>query len=182
AGQVALTRNDPVINFNWGYSSPDSSLPADNFSVRWSRTVNFSPGLYRFTADFDDGLRFYVDGGLVLNEWSDAASVRTRTIDLSLNGSRQLVVEYYDRTGNAQVNFSWELIPATATPTGTLTPSPSATATGTATGTGTATPTDVSTTTPTLTLTHTPTGTSTQTPTATLTATATITMTATITP
>ncbi|MCB0180790.1 MAG: hypothetical protein KDI62_21345 [Anaerolineae bacterium] len=182
AGQVALTRNDPVINFNWGYSSPDSSLPADNFSVRWSRTVNFSPGLYRFTADFDDGLRFYVDGGLVLNEWSDAASVRTRTIDLSLNGSRQLVVEYYDRTGNAQVNFSWELIPATATPTGTLTPSPSATATGTATGTGTATPTDVSTTTPTLTLTHTPTGTSTETPTATLTATATITMTATITP
>ncbi|MCB0163558.1 MAG: hypothetical protein KDI79_04980 [Anaerolineae bacterium] len=186
AGQVTLTRNDPVINFNWGFSSPDSSLPADNFSTRWSRTVHFAPGLYRFTADFDDGLRFYVDGGLVLNEWTDTTSLRTRTIDLSLNGSRQLVVEYYDRTGSAQVQFGWELIPATATPTGTLTPSPSPTATGTATGTATATATDVSTTTPTptltLTLTPTLTDTPTQTPTAILTATATLTVTATISP
>ncbi|MCB0212748.1 MAG: hypothetical protein KDJ52_25620 [Anaerolineae bacterium] len=171
-GDVALTRNDPVINFNWGFSSPDSALPADNFSTRWSRMVNFSPGLYRFTTEFDDGLRFYVDGSLVLNEWSDATSLRNRTIDLSLNGSRQLVVEYYERTGSAQVRFNWELIPPTATATNTATP----------TGTTTSTPTGTTTATPTLTVTHTPTNTATHTPTATLVATGTVTSTATITP
>ncbi|MCB0195037.1 MAG: hypothetical protein KDJ65_24020 [Anaerolineae bacterium] len=187
-GDVALTRNDPVINFNWGFSSPDSALPADNFSTRWSRTVNFSPGLYRFTAEFDDGLRFYVDGSLVLNEWSDATSLRNRTIDLSLNGSRQLVVEYYERTGSAQVRFNWELIPPTATatntatPTGTITGTPTGTPTTTATSIAPSTPTGTTTATPTLTVTHTPTSTATHTPTATLVATSTVTVTVTITP
>ena len=40
-GTPVLVRNDPAINFNWGSGSPDPLVPADNFSARWTRTLNF---------------------------------------------------------------------------------------------------------------------------------------------
>src|SRR5919202_2777710 len=32
-----FVRDDPEINFDWGTGSPNPSVPADNFSVRWKR-------------------------------------------------------------------------------------------------------------------------------------------------
>ncbi|MCA9956409.1 MAG: hypothetical protein KC434_16890, partial [Anaerolineales bacterium] len=48
-GSPTLVRDDANINFNWGSGIPDNGLPADNFSVRWTRTINFPAGSYRFT-------------------------------------------------------------------------------------------------------------------------------------
>jgi hypothetical protein len=123
-GAPTLVRNDSVIDFNWGAGSPDFSIPVDNFSARWSRSLYFENGIYRFTAQVNDGLRFYVDGTSVLNEWSDTTQGRTVTVDLSLTGQHWLVVEYYERIGNASVRFRWDRITATAVPT---TPAPDAT-------------------------------------------------------
>src|SRR5688500_5753363 len=33
---LALTRVDPAIDFEWGASSPGGNVPADNFSARWT--------------------------------------------------------------------------------------------------------------------------------------------------
>lgn len=167
AGDPTIVRNDPVINFNWGLNAPDSALPANNFSVRWTRSINFSEGLYRFTTEFNDGIRFYIDGSLVLSEWSDTPVAKTRTIDLNLNGFRQLRVEYYDSSGNAEIKFDSEKLPPTTTPSPTASPTTTVTATGTATSPATSTSTATST--------ATPTGTATTTATTTTTATATVT-------
>ena len=43
---------------------------------------------YRFYAQADDGIRAYVDGRAVLNEWHSATG-RVYTFDLSLDGARQ---------------------------------------------------------------------------------------------
>ena len=43
-GDPALVRNDPEINFTWGPGAPASGFPADNFSVRWTRTATFEEG------------------------------------------------------------------------------------------------------------------------------------------
>src|SRR5688572_15539530 len=53
-----LTRVDPTINFNWGTGSPDPTVGADTFSVRWTGRV--SPRYsetYRFYTTSDDGVR-----------------------------------------------------------------------------------------------------------------------------
>lgn len=178
-GASARTRNDPSINFNWGFGSPDSALPNDNFSARWTRSFVFENGLYRFTAEFNDGMRFYLDGSLVFNEWSDSPTARTRTFDLNLNGRHWLQVEHYDRTGEAVARFRWEQFTPTPTSTFTVTPTPSATATGTPTVTLTPTPsaTPTATTSPTAPPTNTPTPTGTLTPTPTPTGTLTPTIT-----
>ena len=59
-GPVHTTRGDARINFDWGYESPLDGLNQDEFSVRWSRSLQLPAGDYRFTATVDDGVRLLV--------------------------------------------------------------------------------------------------------------------------
>ncbi|HKZ84735.1 MAG TPA: PA14 domain-containing protein [Anaerolineae bacterium] len=204
SGNPALTRNDKAIDFNWQGGSPAPGLPMDGFSARWSRQLSFEPGVYRFVAISDDGVRITVDGRLVLNEWHDSAGNTPYTADVSLGGAHQVVVEYFENGGLARLSVVWQRLPTptaratpTQTPTATATSTPTtAPATPSATPTVSVTPTATATqappsATPTATATQTPpsvtpTATATQTPpsetpTATATATQTPTPTATAT-
>ena len=108
SGNPALTRNDANIDFNWDKSAPAAGLPADGFSVRWTRTLAFEGGLYRFRAVVDDGARIYVDGALVIDAWKDGAR-REVTGDVTLaKGNHTVVVEYYEATGDAFAQVRWE--------------------------------------------------------------------------
>ncbi len=181
-GSPVAIRNDQTIDFDFGIYGPIAGMPNDNFSIRWTRDYNFDPGIYRFYARADDGIRFYAGGTLSIDRWSDSAGTDVHSVDLPLSGQSSLVVEYYDRTGNANIKFWWERV-ATPTPTVTATPTVTLTTTptSTATGTSTATPTRTTSATQTPTLTATATSTSSATPTATATSTETATPTATLT-
>jgi hypothetical protein len=119
SGTPVLVRNDTSINFDWGTGAPDVRLSSDLFSVRWTRRQNFSGGVYRIEATMDDGMRVFVDGNLVLNEWRDA-SARTRTVDVAIGaGDHDLRVEFYERVVSAVAKFSINRAPVTVTPTAT---------------------------------------------------------------
>jgi hypothetical protein len=107
AGAPLFVRNDAALNFRWGYGSPDSRLPVDNFSARWMRLVSFEGGRYAFTVRSDDGFRLFVDNRIILNEWHDASdSPYTMPINLSA-GVHVIMLEYFERTANAQIELSW---------------------------------------------------------------------------
>ena len=106
-GTPDLVRNDRVIAFDWGSNAPAVGLPGHDFSVRWSRWAHFDSGLYRFYAQADDGIRFYLDGKLVLDLWNDSQVDTVHTVDLKLAGSHWLVVEYYEHGGVAAAKFWW---------------------------------------------------------------------------
>jgi uncharacterized protein YraI len=96
---------------NWGSSAPLPSVPADNFSVRWTTIQILAAGTYRATAQVDDGVRVYVDGTRVIDEWH-GASGRTYSADFNLTaGPHTFVVEYYEAGGDAFITFT--LGPAT---------------------------------------------------------------------
>jgi hypothetical protein len=105
-GEPVLVRNDQEIDFHWDKRAPAAGLPADGFSARWSRTQKFRAGVYRFYALADDGVRVYVDGKRVINEWH-ASSGEVYQVDLPLKGSHKIVVEYSEHTGNARVRVWW---------------------------------------------------------------------------
>ena len=151
SGGPALVRNDVKIDFQWGKDAPAVGLPADHFSVRWSRKMAFEDGVYTFYAWADDGIRFYVDGSLALDEWHDSMGDEVYTVDLALSGLHQLVVEYYERADMALVRFWWKRVGdlPPPTPTVTATPAPTMTPTPTETPTPTITPTPEPTATPT---------------------------------
>lgn len=108
SGTPSLTRNDVNLNFVWGFQAPASDLPVDRFSARWRRTINVDQGIYRFRALVDDGVRIYVDGTRILDAWS-TGSQREVTADVPLNqGAHAIRVEYYEATGQATIQVSWE--------------------------------------------------------------------------
>ncbi len=104
----ALVKQVTEIDFDWGKNSPAISLPKDDFSARWSRIINFTAGNYRLCARADDGIRVKVDGKLVLNEWHANDASQDYCVELPLSGSTRLDVEYYERSGAAEVEFWWK--------------------------------------------------------------------------
>jgi len=108
SGPVQITRNDQTISFDWGEGTADSSLGADHFSARWTRTLNFDAGIYRFHVEVDDGFRLYIDDALVLDEWEEGGA-RTYSVDVPLNtGLHTIRVDYFEREGLALMRFWWE--------------------------------------------------------------------------
>lgn len=123
-GTPALTRQDSEINFIWGESSPGTGVNPDNFSVRWTNTVFFSAGKYRFTTTSDDGVRLYIDNQLIIDKWIDqSATSYYKDVDLT-SGNHTIKMEYYDGVYDAQAQLSWELLFSPTTPTITPTPIP----------------------------------------------------------
>ncbi len=107
-GPPAFVRSDAALNFDWGLAAPSSTLNNDNFSARWTRSVDFSPATYRFTLTSDDGARVYLDGMPIIDQWANQ-SLKTTSVDRALTaGAHQLRVEYFEGTGRAQLKFSWQ--------------------------------------------------------------------------
>jgi hypothetical protein len=109
-GDPALVRNDAAIDFQWGTGAPATGLPADEFSVRWSRRANFQSGVYRFYGWADDGIRIRVDGNLVVDEWHDSSGDEVYMADVTLSGQHRVVVEYYERGGKALAKVWWRRV------------------------------------------------------------------------
>ena len=106
SGAPAVTRSDNTIDFDWGESSPDSAIPADRFSARWTRTKAYAAGTYRFSVTGDDGIRVLVDGRQVVNGWLyQPPTSYAADVELS-EGEHTVVVEYFEHTGGAVAKFS----------------------------------------------------------------------------
>ncbi len=108
-GPPVLTRDDAAIAFDWGANSPAPNVQADNFSVRWTRTINMSGGVYHFTLRADDGVRLLIDGYVMIDQWHDTSGLATYEKDINVAaGTHTLVVEYYEKTGNARVWLTYQ--------------------------------------------------------------------------
>lgn len=87
-----------------------ANFPKDNYSARFSRTFQLEKGTYRFTTTADDGVRVRMNNTIIINNWKDQ-SKNTETQKLSMdNGSYDVVVEYYERTGSSILQFAVEKI------------------------------------------------------------------------
>ncbi len=108
AGSPLLTRTEGV-NFDWGNGVPGPGVPADNFSVRWTGTITIpSSGTYRFRTNSDDGVRLWVNGTQLINNWTDHAPTLNTSNGISLSsGRRTVTLEYYERGGGAVIQLQW---------------------------------------------------------------------------
>jgi uncharacterized protein YraI len=99
-----ITENSP--SHNWGSGSPMASVPADNFSVRWTSIQNLAGGMYSISAAADDGIRVYVNGNLMINEWHGANGQSYNTSVNLPAGQNYFQVEYYEALGDASISFT----------------------------------------------------------------------------
>ncbi|MFN2384825.1 MAG: PA14 domain-containing protein, partial [Thermoanaerobaculia bacterium] len=125
---LKVTRVDPTVNFSWGSGSPASGVGKDTFSVRWTGQVEpeFSE-TYAFYTVSDDGVRLWVNGQLLIDNWTDHASTEDRgTIVLAAGQTYDIRMDFYEKGGGAIAKLLWSSAstPKAAIPEEYLYPSP----------------------------------------------------------
>ena len=119
-----LSRIDSALNFNWSKSSPSSLLRSTNYSVEWTGQV-LAPqtGTYTFTTNSDDGVRLWVNGQRLIDNWkSHSVTQNNGTIALTAGQKYDIKVDYYQNAGNAVLQLYWTApqIPKQIIPQGDL--------------------------------------------------------------
>jgi beta-glucosidase len=109
-GAPVLTRDEKAVDFDWGMNTPAPNVPADDFSARWTgKLIPPVSGKYRFGATADDGLRVYLDGKLIVEDWTEhAPTTRTGEVTLEAGGSYDLKFEYFEGRIGAVAKLVWQ--------------------------------------------------------------------------
>ena len=104
-----VSRTDPTIDVDWGDGSPDQGIGPDTFSARWSGRVEAPvSGEYTFTTTADDGVRLFVDGKQLIDNWSDRAPTDdSGTITLEAGKRYDVQMDYYENGGGAVAKLQW---------------------------------------------------------------------------
>ncbi len=107
---LSVRRTDPQVNFDWKRLSPDSTMPLNNFSVRWSGKVESQyTGVYTFSTNTDDGARLRVNGQQIIDDWQDHTLQENKgTIALEAGKQYDISFEYYDSKDDASAQLLWE--------------------------------------------------------------------------
>ena len=111
SGTPALTRIE-AVNFNWGTASPGAGVNADNISVRWTGKLKPTrSGTYRFQTYSDDGVRLWVNGVQLVNNWTDHSPTTNTSGNISLTAGQAVTItmEYYEKGGGAVAALRWRL-------------------------------------------------------------------------
>lgn len=111
SGSPAVIRSE-ALNFAWAGSPEGTGLPADNFSVRWSGLVEVpQTGAFSLRTLSDDGIRVWVDGQLVINNWGAHGPMydHTGTFDWSSGEFHKITVEYQELGGPGTAQLMWKL-------------------------------------------------------------------------
>ena len=125
-GPPTLVRTDATVNFNWGNGSPDASISVDTFTAKWLGAVQpqFNE-TYTFYTTTDDGVRLWVNGQLLIDEWVDQGPTEwSGTIPLLAGQRYNVEMDYYENGGGAEAVLSWSSAstPKSVIPTSQLYP------------------------------------------------------------
>jgi len=126
-----LTRDDPLINFDWIDNLPVSNGPQADWMTQWTGYVTVpTTGSYVFGANSNEGDSITVNGTQIYNAWTDGTHSGYGTaVTLTGGQSVPIVVDYYQHadSNNGQDHMSLLVEPlgggSEVVPTNWLTPS-----------------------------------------------------------
>ncbi len=107
---AALTRIDPVIDFEWELSSPDEEYLGDDFFLaRWE---GFVQPLFFDTLHFhvitDDGSRLWIDNQLLVDAWfGQGKNEYTGSVLLEKEKFYPIKLEYFEGIGESTIQLLW---------------------------------------------------------------------------
>jgi hypothetical protein len=117
AGEPAVARIDPNINFNWpdgtepGINSPDPKIPVDQFSARWTGEIEADlTDTYVFSVTANNGFRLWLDGRLIIDYWGNTTTDTRRSEPVALTAGQTctLRMDFMEGTGGALAQLYWE--------------------------------------------------------------------------
>jgi len=123
SGSPTVTEVDPTVNFDWNGNPPVTGVPGLEWSGTWTGEVQATGTTnYTFYTNSDDGVRLFVNGNEIINDWSDHGStLDTSTVVPMVAGQKYTItVQYYQDQGGSLLQLYWsspglpmEIIPET---------------------------------------------------------------------
>ena len=109
-GPPALVQTNATVNFSSAMNWPGALVGSNQFAVRWTGSVQpqFTED-YSFITTADDGVRLYLNGRLLIDDWADKTNATSRTNSIALEAQQfySIELDYYQATNNAGVTLSW---------------------------------------------------------------------------
>jgi beta-glucosidase len=124
AGEPVLTRIDAQVGFRWDRGAPtddpvargelpvSGALDVDHFCIRWTgQLLPPASGRYELSVAANDGARLWLDGRLVVDEWTTAPRLRAKSVfvDLEAGKPHELRLDYFEDERDAEVRLGWRL-------------------------------------------------------------------------
>ncbi|MCP3140891.1 PA14 domain-containing protein [Pyxidicoccus xibeiensis] len=105
-----VARQEQYVSTFWGTTAPAPGVPAERWSARWSATLTApSTGTYTLRTSTEDGVRLWLDGNMLMDNWLEAPGGQTLTANVSMTaGSKHdLVMEFFEGYGTAHAQLAW---------------------------------------------------------------------------
>jgi nitrous oxidase accessory protein NosD len=96
-GNVVASRDTTLLDLTW-YRSPAKEIPAERLVTRAEATMTLAPGTYLLRTIADDAVRVWVDGRLVIDDWTPGES-RVREATFTGGGTHRVVVMHWQKDG-----------------------------------------------------------------------------------
>lgn len=108
-GTPAAVRTDATVNFDW-WGTSVNGLSNNYFSARWSGKVEAPvTGAYRLATYSNAGIRVWLDGNLVIDNWPTHWTAKDTSAALNLTANQQynLKIEFHESEGSAVAKLLW---------------------------------------------------------------------------
>ncbi len=109
SGVPILTQTEDSINHAWGEGAVAGKV-TDNVSARWTAVLEAPrTEAVTFITTSDDGVRLFLDGRRIINNWTDHGTTSNQaSVNLVAGQTYRIVMEWYENTGGAVAQLSWE--------------------------------------------------------------------------
>ncbi|MEI9953125.1 MAG: PA14 domain-containing protein [Pseudomonadota bacterium] len=109
---VTTTRTEPNINYTYpsGAAPGPSGIPTTGWSARWTGSViPATTEAYTFFATADDGVRLWINGISVIDQWKDQSPTEYQSPAINLTAGTPALfrLEFYQNGGGGAVAFRW---------------------------------------------------------------------------
>jgi parallel beta-helix repeat protein len=91
------------LAYNW-WGAPTEGVDQDRFATFASTSFDIKPGKYRIQVTSDDGLRLYLDGERLIDNWNIHVP-ETDEIVVELGGQHRIDIEHFEGGGFATLSF-----------------------------------------------------------------------------
>jgi hypothetical protein len=107
---LKVTHATEAVDFDFGANAPDPLVGADNFSIRWTGQIQARySGPTTFHTISDDGVRLWIGGVLVIDDWVDHGPTEdTAVVTMTAGQKYDVRVDYHETGGGATIRLDWD--------------------------------------------------------------------------
>jgi beta-glucosidase len=110
SGKPVVTRIDSAVDFSFGSNSPAPGVPEDQFSIRWTGKIIPPEPIHHIGTSCDDGSRLYLDGKLLIDDWTEHGEKPIRAeAELEPGKKYKVKLEYFENALGASARLTWDL-------------------------------------------------------------------------